>query len=494
MAFLDLLNFLRTEYKPGPGQFLPINMPQLVSKLRIRERGSERGAQGIPAPDAITFDEIESEITEGVRAYAIDDARRTDEQIALYDQRLGSTAQRGVASDMRATAAQAVAAFEIEVLAARGELEQMCKERNDRREALANFRARNKLDRPPEPPKDHYLLSVVLLGLFCIETLPNAVFFSAGDELGILGGYTVAIVFSFLNIGSGFLGGYVGWTNSQHRRIFRRLAGWVLGLAAIMFVILINLLVAHMREAASDGLLTSQAALRAWETLRTHPLAVRDALSFGLAATGCIFGLFAMAKGFGWRDPYPGYAKVAEHLASAERRWNELIEERLSYLEGVEKSHADVIRSARSSLRDQQAQVPEILASRLRLVRSFAAHLQHLEGVGRYALAAYRDGNRQARSEGVPVPAHFNELWMLTGISVPEAQSPVPAVEDTEWRAANSALEHSIGQLQTAYQDAIHWVKALSETGDAQAADLVLSATEPNLILHPKSVIDGRAA
>lgn len=462
MAMLDLLDFLRTEYKPAPGEYLPIDMSKLADKLEVRELGRERGRLGLPNVGSSSFDEIETQITEGIRAYAIAEESRTHEQLIHYGQRLQSADPRGVAADMRATATQAVTQFEAEALAAKSELETARTELEERKAALRTFQSQNNLTRPVAPPKNHILLGALLLVLFLFETAPNAVLFGAGDEAGVLGGYAYAILFSILNIAMGFVAGRYGWTNTLHKNPLRRAVGAIIGAFLVCLIGALNLMVAHFRELIEAGFDTSHAAQRALALLALHPFELNDVVSICLAAMGVLFAFIAMGDGFAWEDPYPGYTAMAKHRAEAERAWSKLVEERLTLLDNVQKRHADELKAARGRLHDRQASIPDILAQRERLLRNFHLHIQHLAGVGRYVLAAYRDANRAARESGSPVPPHFDDPWELKGISLTDTLPVVPSANDTEWKVADDALESSMEKLQRGFQEAIAWIRSLS--------------------------------
>ncbi len=458
---LDFLNFLRTEYKPGPGEFLPIDMSGLVEKLRLRERGKERGEKGIPHADTESLDELENEIVEAIRTQALAEEKRTNDQMSLYEQRLHAADPRATASEMNATATQSVAQFEAEALAAMMELERAQRGVKEARDALQAFRAENRLERPASLSRNHWLMSGFLAVMFLTETGPNAVLFGAGDELGVLGGFVIAIVFSFLNLAIGFMSGLFSLPNLFHRNLLRRLAGGILGLIAFAVVLALNLLVAHFRAEVGDGATTAVATRDSFDNVLQHPLELHDTLSIGLGVVGVIFSLIATAEGLAWRDRYPGYTAATRHLTVAEHEWTRIVGERLTMLDEVQSRHSDELRLARAALRDRRAAIPEIIAGRTRLARNFGIHLQHLQGVARYALSAYRDANRAARPAGDPAPKHFNEEWHLTGVSVPEL-TPGPSVGEPEWKAADDALEASMEKLQSAFQDAIAWVGKLN--------------------------------
>lgn len=469
MAVLDILNFLRTEYKPAPGEFLQIDMPNLVDKMNLRERGRERGAQGIPATGSASFDEIEYEITEAIRTLALSEEKRTFDQISDYERQLQAADPSGAAAEMRATAIQSVAQFEAEALAAKSELERARLAVTDCARAVENFRASNRIERPVRPPKNHVWAIGLLAVLFLIETAPNAVLLGNGDDQGVLGGYAIAIVFSALNLAFGFVAGFLGWTNALHRNVSRKLLGIVVALALLAMTLYLNVLVAHVRELVTSGLDTNRALQAAWLLPKAHLLDFHDALSVGLACLGVLFSMVALREGFVWLDPYPGYSAVSQHLAAAQKAWEQSVEQRLTLLDNVQKRHSDELRAARGRLRDRRAAIPEILAARARLARNFGLHIQHLEGVGRYTLTAYRDANRAARANDNPAPGRFDEAWNLRGITLPDAPAAAPQGSDAEWQAANEALESSMEKLQRAFQDAIAGIKGLA-LGEPPAA------------------------
>ncbi len=462
MKIPDFLVHLRTEYKPAPGEFLPIDMRKLVEKLELRARGEALGSKGLPNANSRTLDQVETEIVESIRSYALDEEKRTNEQLGLYDQRLQAADPHGTASDMRAIATQSVVQFEAEALAARVELEEASKLVQEHELAVDRFRSDNLLTRPADLPKGHVLKAGLLGVLFFLETFPNAFALMHGDDGGLLGAYSIAIIFSILNLAAGFIIGKFALTNVWHVRRWRQLVGVLIAIALTLFVIALNLMLAHLRDAVTNGHSTTEAALIAFNSTLVSPLSIGDAVSFGLACFGILCALIAMLDGFYWTDRYPGYARVTHSLSVVNARLGRLVEERLSMLDNVQQRHVEELRAARASLRDRQASIPMILAERTRLLNNFGAHIQHLEGVGRYALAVYRDANRAVRAPDQPCPPHFDEPWSLTGISIPKTMVPPPSPDDQEWKAANAALEQSMSELQRAFQVSIDYVRNLT--------------------------------
>ncbi len=124
-------------------------------------------------------------------------------------------------------------------------------------------------------------------------------------------------------------------------------------------------------------------------------------------------------------------------------------------------------------------------------MRNFNLHVRHLEGVGRYALSAYRDANRASRPSGNPAPDRFDNSWTLDGVEMRDlVETPTGAPLD--WQAANSALEASMTKLQKGYQAAIDEIRQLGD--DKHTSEAEVSLTAANVNAPAVLVADGRPA
>jgi len=457
----DVLSFLRTQYKPGPGQFFQIDPKIIIDKMDLRLRAAERARANQPPPDSNALDEVEQEIEGTIRSIAAEDQSRTYDQIATYEQRLRGADVAGAAVDMRVLARQAESDMESMLLAVKGDLRVARKEVIERERTLEAFKKEHGLKRPAHPPRGHFLFSAVIVLLFAAETLPNAIILGEGEELGIAGGYTVAILFSLINLSLGFAAGRWGWTNALHRNPIRKLCGLALGIGCLIGVLLINLALAHYRAAVESGMASSAAAAAVIPLMKSDPLALGDIKSAIMVMMGLISALIVMMEGWFWDEPYPGYGEVADHLRHAQGRYHDMVEEKLDHLKSVQEEFVQRIQVERSRLRDRRLEIPYVMQERQRLVARFKDHLSHLQDVGRQALVVYRDANRKARA--TPAPPRFDEVWHLNGFG-PIEVAELPPIPEAEYTKANKALEDSINKLQTAYEEAIRWIRTLSDT------------------------------
>jgi hypothetical protein len=361
---------------------------------------------------------------------------------------------------MRVIARQAESDMESMLLAVKGDLRVARKEVIDRERTLAQFQKDHGLKRPAHPPRGHFLFSAVIVLLFAAETLPNAIILGEGEELGIAGGYTVAILFSLINLTLGFAAGRWGWTNAIHKNLARALLGVILAGACLGGVAVLNLALAHYRAAVESGMASSAAAAAVIPLMKSDPLALGDVKSAIMVMMGVISALIVMLEGWFWDEPYPGYGEVADHLRLAQGRYHDMVEEKLDHLKSVQEEFVQKIQVERSRLRDRRMEIPYVMQERQRLVARFKDHLTQLQDVGRQALVVYRDANRKART--TPAPKRFDEVWQLNGFA-PIDLADLPPIPEAEYAKANKALEDSINKLQTAYEESIRWIRHLSD-------------------------------
>ncbi len=265
-----------------------------------------------------------------MRAIALAEERRTHDQLTLYRQRLQAADPQGAAADMNATATQSVAGFEAEALAAKSALQNIRSNVRARQAALESFKEANYLHRPPMPPVNHALAGGFIGVFFLLETAPNAILFGSGDELGVIGGYTIAIVFSILNLFFGFSVGRWGFTNLQHAKQWRKFMGAAIVVMCMGAAIVDNLAVALLREHVAVTHDTALSLRLALANFLAHEFAINDTMSIGLACLGLIFSFFAGLAGYKWEDPYPAYTQISGHLDTADKAWTKAVERRLT--------------------------------------------------------------------------------------------------------------------------------------------------------------------
>jgi hypothetical protein len=158
----DILNFLRTNYHPAPGDFKRYDQQALVDKMRLREIGKDRGAKNQPAVDQPDLDVVEQSVVEALRTHAIDEEDRTRQQLTHYSERLKGSDPTGQSSSMFIQAQKAVAGFDTAMVAARAILDKERQSLLARDKALIAFQQRNNITWPAQPAKSPWVASFLL--------------------------------------------------------------------------------------------------------------------------------------------------------------------------------------------------------------------------------------------------------------------------------------------------------------------------------------------
>tara|TARA_A100001234_G_scaffold161649_1_gene142860 strand:+ start:1759 stop:3183 length:1425 start_codon:yes stop_codon:yes gene_type:complete len=195
-----------------------------------------------------------------------------------------------------------------------------------RREELKVFKERNNLTRDASYPDSSIWHFFVLFGLVVIESIINGVMFQEGSRAGYLGGVSIAVLISLINVAAGFLvGAYWGklsWSIHQLPKYAGYLGFGIWGIFTIWF----NLLVGHIRTIYEQGFSGSMAEVSAqgWINFQASPFGLTDFFSWLLVLIGTLFAIIALFDGIRFDDAYPGYGReFRKHLSAEEELQDE---------------------------------------------------------------------------------------------------------------------------------------------------------------------------
>lgn len=470
----DIQRFFRTTYKPGPGEFQRFEQDNLVASIKLREKAMERGVKEQPSADATDLDVAEQGIAEAMRKQALEDRRRTEEQLNHYTQRLKSGNPAGEAAAMFTTAQDAVAAFRTSMLAARSVLERDRKNDLDRAQQIKLFAIRNKLDRPPDPVKNHWVSCLLLGAAFLVEIGINASVLSGGSEFGIVGGVIGAAFYTFISMVVAFLLGRFALPLLNHVSWSWKAIGILGAVVSLAVIVWVNLLAAHYRIAIAAGLTEFPAAKLASHTLWTDTLAfVDDTNGMLMVGVSLVIAFITMLKGLSWQDKYPGYADVQKFSIQAHTRWVSTVQRSRGELDGIYEYHSEQIRSLQISLRNRQAMIPQILGNRRLLIQNFNNHLQHIQDVGRFLLTHYREANCETRKTAKP--KYFTRQWNLDGVEPMAMPDDLDAGAPENWGEVGKSLLEASNELNRQHTEIVDWIEALGKSQDGAEADAMVA-------------------
>ena len=196
------------------------------------------------------------------------------------------------------------------------ELKSLKSQVTDLRDQLAKFKDRNNLNREANYPDSKIWYIFLLLGMIVIESMINGILFQTGAVYGYLGGVSIAVLISVVNVLLAFVGAFVGkQAFSIHQP--QKAAGYVgfsiWGIITGGF----NLAVGHVRFLYEQGF-TDEAFNVGFENFLASPFGLTDFYSWVLVIVGLFFAVVALFDGLNIDDAYPGYGKITRKLKKAE--------------------------------------------------------------------------------------------------------------------------------------------------------------------------------
>ena len=437
-------------FTPSESVFPDIDSDGLIRQLDPAGKGAARGAEDLPLSATDGLDQVETEMVELVNEHRRRGLNSYDQHMQVYAQRL-------------ARAVDARAKIETEAETARTDFHASAKTwgnhladlRNtlaDRSHEYSAFRLRHGLiDRTARNPWPLILTLGLLFFMIFVEAIMNGYFFAQSNVLGLLGGWSVALVISVVNVGFSMVFGWFGrWI--VHRSFFGKLVGLTVILIWLAFATGFNLSVGHFRDMV-EGRLWNDAAIAALENLVASPVDLQSIESWLLVGFGALISFFAFLKGFHLDDRYPGYGSVARRLQEA----------REDYAHEVEKAHDELLEKrdeAKESLelagaqaRDEINEAVDVGYARQGLAGQRDIFLGHCDDVANRLLAIYREANARART--TPAPAHFARTYRYPAIDDGHATEDQRDRARDAVRRIETAVERAVQDIFSAFDKAI---------------------------------------
>lgn len=427
----------------------PINVAAIAVKLRVVQKGAQRGVQDLPPTKDTGFDEIEQEIidhVESIRNKGLDDC---DKLARFYTQLMSTNnVNMQIQSQCNVTVDDLEAAAKLN----QGNLKISLKEYQDADVAFRQFRNNNSINDPAHGDNGFLKWFAVSLVIIAAESVLNGVFFAKAHEMGLAGGVGNALAISVVNVGLASLAGLVT-RNFNHVRPWRKIIGALSFLGAACLALLFNFIVAHFRDAMTAAA-WDQAAGRAVErAIAVHFPESIDA--WLLALLGLLAAALAGWKTYGADHPYPGYGRIS-------RKRNEAYETYCDKQETAIDSLKEIRNKFNNSLSAAQAgnkYAVQAIGQHASLLKQRDSFLQRCDNAVNGLLNSYRKANQGQRSQ--PPPGHFHERY-----NFPEAP-PMDGLP-SEIRLPNTGLnaavvDDSLKKVHDAFNDAINSIPAVDK-------------------------------
>lgn len=443
-----------------------LNVGQLARDFDLERKATELGTSGMPAPTAVELSGPESTIIQHVDRARHDfvewGSRRVGvlkAEIARCDVTASVNRARQADAEFARRASSEIA--EQETLVRKLRLRAM-----DESKQLKHFQQRHALDRDARvPTRSKVFLTYALVSLLVIvEAAANAFFFAQGVDFGLIGGFVYAALFAVINVVVAFLLGkyLVGFV--FHHKLWGKLIGLVGSVLAIVAMVSVALLIAHMRDAI--GLGGDEPAKLALATLKSATFELRDVNSWFLMAVSIFFALIALFDGLYSNDLYPGYGR---RFASAEEAVDEYREE----LDALRGQLADLktqalgdlesnVEASRVAIVRLDERINEKRTAELRLSGAILSATRAMDAL----LHVFRSHNERHR-DGAPVPAYFNTTPTLETLRLPdfdlESDGEFLRTQQAQLVVLLSEVEPLRARIQAAFNRQLDSFKPLGE-------------------------------
>jgi hypothetical protein len=244
--------------------------------------------------------------------------------------------------------------------------------------------------------------------LFTVEVAANGWFIGQASPGGLVQGWATALMISVLVVLTGSLMGAGPWRYLNYRgpdgkgavhRIWA-IPSLVVGGALLL---LFAFYIAHYRYALARSDLDSPAPDNILTSVTTQPFEPFQQLeSLLLFVIALLIGIFAIARGAHWDEPYPGYGPRHRRMEEARERTQE-VAERLSEDVDEAKAEADAaLNEVAAKSAGMVAALRQAIARTQDNAATWDFTAAELISEGRDAIEIYRNANRAARTTRAP--------------------------------------------------------------------------------------------
>jgi len=446
----DVLSSLRASSSPfdeGTGEFLSIDTGVAKQNLDLANRARENGVEAMPTLATSKKDTMAAEIDSYLeqlilvakdkfveRMRAIDDLSKSQSKSGSI-QYITEIFENGKAELKKTARDRYNALFSAKREWVLGEQE------------YSHFRTENNRIGPARYPQDKVKIWGWIFLITVIEIFTNAYALGDAHPSGFVGVVLEILMFGIANVGVAFLLGCYVWRYFNHVNFGKKATALVLALPMMTFIVFLNFLLAHYRDAiaklaGSDlGAFEIEASMQklgaaATSTLMQNPFMLEDFKSYLLLFVGLLASVFATKKSFELDDPYPGYGKITREQEELALAFNDDQTEAFSEMNDLVDDFSNQINTQLSFVENNEAAIKNRQSDKRLLFDKFNNWLSSTQSVGEALYAFYREENMRAR-KSKKEPKCFRidfKLSASAGVKMPKAQrfsSSYSSVEKT---------------------------------------------------------------
>jgi hypothetical protein len=405
----------------------PFSVEILIEQTRAVEAGARHAMAGEPKSSETQLSRAELEIVDEARNYAVEAAEKTRQTI---DSQLSSVPVMSIeakALEIEGIKRACLLNSQQHQIRAKDSLFEAWRLFGEHKKALENFRIHHRRTEPPFFQPIFWKNASLLIVIMTFEILANGILLGMAMRGGYLEGWLVAAVISFVVVGFGFLAGLaIRWVYFVRWRWLTNSLG-LLGFIVATFVAFAGALFAAHYRAAADLInaradqLAATAGSEGEATFATNPALPESVtniayetftnapLGFGnsgaalvLVGLSLIIIILAIAKGYYWSDPYPGYTRRAANLHDARRTFNENRDQLISEWRDEANTATKQLSAIAKELSDAVSKGAAVNQTLNRLYLERDDRIDAATTACRGALRGFREANTRVRSQSNP--------------------------------------------------------------------------------------------
>jgi hypothetical protein len=322
--------------------------------------------------------------------------------------------------------------------------------------AFNRFKAQNKLDRPAKYPASHAPHITVLAFLVVLEAILNSTLLASGNQLGMTGGFLVAIAISLFSVFVGFLAGRIAGPRFAHIESRERLSAWLATFGWLLIMFSFQLLFAHYRDIAETSKDAAKAAAEAMGHMTASPFQLKFE-GVILFALGLAFSVIAYIDGLTWDDRYLAYSDVDRDMKKHQAQ-REDVRRRIetAVRTSVQQAREEATR-LRETAEANASRLHTLAAQRDGIAKDFEATRGKLEDDCQERLHAYRNANVNVRTTQPPsyfsvMPSHIATLDMSSLEQVSQWAETLTASLPRISKLENQSHQRETDRLRTALE------------------------------------------
>ena len=387
----------------------------LKNSERIREDAAQEGQEERPATNDKLPDRHQMQIQSGFQQVEDDLQAPFTGLKSKIQKRMEERLVARSKPEPEPVYAQFLHLVSIEKLKSADQLAQKRRTERKRMLELREFRRANNLMREANYPLTGIYHFGVMVLILAVEAAINSGFFAAASPYGLSGGFTQALVISFINVAFSFIFGWKLLPLFHHIEPWRRGVGTIATAGYVLLIGALALITAHYRAALT--LSPESADTYAYERIMEDPMGIGAVASLFLIFVTLIIAVIGCMDGYTFDDPYPGYGQVyRSHMDSRE-----------DYEETREILRDAILEVGRRTVSDYEARISEVKSQVLELqvdhdqLKTMEQSVGELQQriVRNYGILVrlYQEENQQARTSNPPKHFGAPEALVLFGVT-----------------------------------------------------------------------------